>query len=76
MGSVPIAVAMVMKSACTDRPMQGFWIRKEAKEHGTRKLADGYLPDDSDVVIVEDSDDVRRLRAPGDQRGAQPRRAA
>ena len=54
MGAVPIAVAMVMKSAGTGRPMQGFWIRKEAKEHGTRKLADGYLPDDSDVVIVED----------------------
>lgn len=54
MGAVPVTVAVLMKSKDTDRPMQGFWIRKEAKEHGTRKLADGYLPDGSDVIIVDD----------------------
>lgn len=54
MGAVPIAVAVVMKSQATARPMKGFWVRKEVKEHGTRKKADGYLPDGSDVLIVED----------------------
>lgn len=54
MGAVPVAVAVVMKSNATGNPLQGFWIRKEAKEHGTRRLADGYLPDGSDVLIVED----------------------
>lgn len=54
MGAVPIAVAVLMKSNATANPLQGFWIRKEAKEHGTRRLADGYLPDGSDVLIVED----------------------
>lgn len=54
MGAVPVAVAVLLKSKDTNRPLQGFWVRKEAKEHGTRRLADGYLPDGSDVLIVDD----------------------
>lgn len=54
MGAVPVAVATVMKSVGSERPLQGFWIRKEVKDHGTQRRADGYLPDGSDVVIVED----------------------
>lgn len=54
MGAVPVAVAVLMKSGNTDKPLQGFWVRKEAKGHGTRKLVDGYLPKGSDVVIVDD----------------------
>ena len=54
MGAVPVAVAVAMRSLGTPRPMQAFYVRKEVKEHGTRKRADGYLPDGSDVLIVED----------------------
>ena len=54
MGAGPGAVAVAMTSQGTATPMQAFYVRKEVKGHGTRKRADGYLPDDSDVLIVED----------------------
>lgn len=54
MGAVPIALAVTLKSYGTSRPLQAFWVRKEAKGHGTKSLADGYLVDGSRVIIVED----------------------
>ena len=54
MGAVPVALAAVMKSNGTERPLRAFWVRKEAKDHGTQKRADGYLPDGADVIVVED----------------------
>lgn len=54
MGAVPVAVAVVLRSHATSRPLQAFWVRKEAKDHGTKNLTDGYLVDGSRVVIVDD----------------------
>lgn len=54
MGAVPIALAVTLKSYGTSRPLQAFWVRKEAKGHGTKSLTDGYLVDGSRVIIVED----------------------
>ena len=54
MGAVPIVVAAVQKSRHAKRPLKGFWVRKEKKEHGTRNSADGYIEDGAKVIIVED----------------------
>ena len=54
MGAVPIVVAVVMKSQASDRPLKGFWVRKEVKDHGIVKAVDGDLADGAKVVIVED----------------------
>jgi orotate phosphoribosyltransferase len=54
MGAVPIALGVTVKSYQTSRPLQAFWVRKEPKSHGTKKLIDGYLADGSRVIIVED----------------------
>lgn len=54
MGAVPLAVATVLKSHSTNRPLQGFWVRKRAKDHGTQKLTDGYLVDGQPVIIIDD----------------------
>jgi orotate phosphoribosyltransferase len=54
MGAVPIIISVVAKSQESLHPMKGFWVRKETKEHGTRRLIDGHLPDGANVVIVDD----------------------
>ncbi|HEX9490255.1 MAG TPA: orotate phosphoribosyltransferase [Stellaceae bacterium] len=54
MGAVPLAIAVLLKSNATARPLQGFWVRKEAKGHGTKNLTDGYIQDGARVIIVED----------------------
>lgn len=54
MGAVPIMVAVVMKSQSTGRPLKGFWVRKEMKDHGIVKAVDGHLADRAKVVIVDD----------------------
>jgi orotate phosphoribosyltransferase len=54
MGAVPIMVAVVMQSQSTSRPLKGFWVRKEMKDHGIVKAVDGHLADRGKVVIVDD----------------------
>ena len=54
MGAVPVVVAAVLKSRATPRPLRGFWVRKEQKDHGAAKRADGHLVDGSRVIIAED----------------------
>jgi orotate phosphoribosyltransferase len=34
--------------------MEGFWVREEVKEHGTRKQIEGSLRKEARVVIVDD----------------------
>jgi orotate phosphoribosyltransferase len=34
--------------------LKGFFVRKEAKGHGTKKQVEGHLPSDVDVVIFDD----------------------
>jgi len=56
LGADPIAAAVAMASAATDRPIPMFIVRKEPKEHGTRRLIEGAFPEEvgAPVVIVED----------------------
>lgn len=59
MGAVPVALACAMRShQCQTRRIGAFFVRKEVKEHGTRRLIEGLLPEESlagrKVIILED----------------------
>ncbi len=58
MGAVPIASATAALSAMTQKPLQAFFVRKEVKEHGTRKLIEGLADGETlagcEVCLLED----------------------
>ena len=58
MGAVPIASAVAAVSRAEGRPVNAFFVRKQAKDHGTKSLVEGLPAGDSmqgkRVVIVED----------------------
>ncbi len=58
MGAVPLASAVAAVSATRPRPVSAFFVRKQAKEHGTQSLVEGLAKGESlsgkKVVIVED----------------------
>jgi orotate phosphoribosyltransferase len=54
MGAVPIVAVVCAKSFERGRPLQGFFVRKEVKDHGTAKLIDGNLARGARAVILED----------------------
>ena len=54
LGADPIVAATVMASWQAGRPLPGFIVRKEAKEHGTGQLIEGPLPPAGSVVAIVD----------------------
>ncbi|MGD9669093.1 MAG: orotate phosphoribosyltransferase [Hyphomicrobiaceae bacterium] len=58
MGAVPLASAVAAVSATGPRPLPAFFVRKQAKEHGTQSLVEGLAKGETlagkKVVIVED----------------------
>ncbi len=58
MGAVPIAAAVAAISSAEGRPVGAFFVRKSAKEHGTRSLIEGLARGEvltgRRVVVVED----------------------
>ena len=52
-GAIPIVTALCMRS-WPEKPIKGFFIRKEAKGHGTDQRVDGVLDRGSRVVLLED----------------------
>lgn len=58
MGAVPIASATAAVSQARGLPISAFFIRKQAKEHGTRSLIEGLAPGitlaGKQLVVVED----------------------
>lgn len=58
MGAVPIVAAATMQSHLAGRPIQGFFVRKKAKEHGARLRIEGLGRDETlkgkRVAIVDD----------------------
>lgn len=58
MGAVPLAAAVTAVSAIQGRPLAAFFVRKQAKEHGTKSLIEGLPKGETlagkRVVIVED----------------------
>jgi orotate phosphoribosyltransferase len=54
LGADPIVGAICYASYCHNRPLDGFIVRKAAKEHGKGKAIEGRLPEGGKVVVVED----------------------
>jgi orotate phosphoribosyltransferase len=53
LGALPITTAVTMRSF-SERPIEGFVVRKEKKDHGTAKKIDGNFRENSNVVLFED----------------------
>jgi orotate phosphoribosyltransferase len=56
LGGCPLASAVSMKSFERGKPLSALYIRKEAKDHGSKKLVEGdkSLRDGLPVVVLED----------------------
>jgi orotate phosphoribosyltransferase len=53
-GAIPLTTAAVIAYHRHGIEMEGFWVRDQAKAHGTKKLIEGKLEAGSRVVIVDD----------------------
>jgi len=53
-GAVPLITAAVISYARHGRPIEGFWVREEVKDHGTRKQVEGGLKPGMRVAVVDD----------------------
>ena len=54
MGAAPILLSVVQKSYYTPRPLRGFWVRKERKDHGMQELIDGDPGEGDKIIVVDD----------------------
>ncbi|MEL6290052.1 MAG: orotate phosphoribosyltransferase [Pseudomonadota bacterium] len=58
MGAVPLAASLAVLGAERGRPVSAFFVRKQAKEHGTQKIVEGLVEGESmagkRVVVLED----------------------
>jgi orotate phosphoribosyltransferase len=54
LGADPIAYAIAYASANGRTPLRAFTVRKEAKDHGTRKLIEGPFQSGDRVAVIED----------------------
>jgi orotate phosphoribosyltransferase len=52
-GAIPIVAALCARS-WPERPLKGFFVRKESKGHGTDQRIDGLLESGSKVILFED----------------------
>lgn len=53
-GAVPLATAAVISYHRHGRTLEGFWVREEAKSHGTKKVVEGLLRPGTKVAVVDD----------------------
>lgn len=58
MGAVPLATAIAQASSQTDTAIDAFFVRKAAKEHGTKSLVEGLTENDTmngkKIIVIED----------------------
>jgi len=54
MGAVPLATACAIGYRDECKKMEGFYVRKEAKDHGTQSRIEGHIPSGGKVVILDD----------------------
>jgi orotate phosphoribosyltransferase len=52
-GAIPIVATLCARS-WPERPLKGFFVRKESKGHGTDQRIDGLLESGSKVILFED----------------------
>jgi orotate phosphoribosyltransferase len=53
-GADPITSAVITMAGVEGLPLKGFMVRKEPKDHGTKKYVEGPVEPGQKVVIVED----------------------
>ena len=53
-GADPITAAVITVAAYKNIPLKGFMVRKQSKDHGTKKFVEGPVTAGDRVVIVED----------------------
>jgi len=53
MGAVPVVQAICVKSF-PDNPIKAFFVRSDAKGHGTNQIVEGHLEKGATVVVVDD----------------------
>ncbi len=54
MAAIPIVTAVALVSQLEGSPLEAFFVRGEAKDHGTGKQVEGRLRDGSRVAILDD----------------------
>lgn len=55
LGADPLTYAIVHRSALEDAPLDGFTVRKRAKDHGTGQRIEGGLPTKGRALMIEDT---------------------
>jgi orotate phosphoribosyltransferase len=53
-GAIPMAAAAAMRYHQAGRQLEGFFVRKEAKAHGSRERIEGVLEPGMRVAVVDD----------------------
>ncbi len=53
-GAIPMAAAALVAYHRAGRPMEGFFVRKQAKGHGSRELVEGQVRPGDTVVVIDD----------------------
>ena len=53
-GAVPLATAAVIAYHRHGKPIEGFWARDGAKDHGTKKLIEGAMRPGMRVAVIDD----------------------
>lgn len=53
-GAVPLVSSVLAAAAAQGQPLQGFFMRKQAKEHGTARQFEGHLHPWMRVALLED----------------------
>ncbi len=53
-GAIPIAAALAMRYHAAGRAVEGFFVRKQAKAHGSQERVEGVLRPGDRVAVVED----------------------
>ena len=54
LGAVPVVSAVAAVSHLKGFPVDAFFVRKVAKEHGARETIEGHLRDGAEVLMVDD----------------------
>lgn len=53
-GAIPMSAAALVAFHRAGRPMEGFFVRKQAKAHGSKELVEGQVNAGDKVVVIDD----------------------
>jgi len=53
-GAVPLVAAVLVQAEREHYPLEGFFVRRQVKEHGTEKKIDGCLDPRARIALLED----------------------